>query len=83
MSQRLGWILVLFGWGLLAAVSLASHTLLPIDETRYATVAWNMWQRSDLLVPWLNGGPYADKPPLLFWIIQAGFGQMVEIACGT
>lgn len=73
MSQRLGWILVLFGWGLLAAVSLASHTLLPIDETRYATVAWNMWQRGDLLVPWLNGGPYADKPPLLFWIIQAGW----------
>ena len=73
MSPRLGWILVLLGWVLLAAVSLASHTLLPIDETRYATVAWNMWQRGDELVPWLNGGPYSDKPPLLFWIIQAGW----------
>lgn len=62
MSPRLGWMLVILGWGLLAAVSLASHTLLPIDETRYATVAWNMWQRGDLLVPWLNGGPYSDKP---------------------
>lgn len=73
MSPRIGWMLVLLGWGLLAVVSLASHTLLPIDETRYATVAWNMWQRGDLLVPWLNAGPYSDKPPLLFWIIQAGW----------
>ena len=73
MSPRLGWICVLFGWGLLAAVSLVSHPLLPIDETRYATVAWNMWQRGDLLVPWLNDSPYSDKPPLLFWIIQAGW----------
>ncbi len=57
-------------WALLLAVSLA-RPLLPIDETRYAAVAWEMWQRGDFLVPYLNGEPYHHKPPLLFWLIHA------------
>jgi 4-amino-4-deoxy-L-arabinose transferase-like glycosyltransferase len=32
-----------------------------------------MWSRGDLLVPHLNGVPYSDKPPLLFWLIVAGW----------
>lgn len=50
------------------------HRLVPIDETRYVTVAWEMWQRSDFLVPYLNGMPYSHKPPLLFWLIDLGWG---------
>lgn len=42
----------------------------PIDETRYLAVAWNMHWRADWLVPWLDGMPYPDKPPLLFWLIN-------------
>ncbi|MEI7035871.1 ArnT family glycosyltransferase [Fulvimonas yonginensis] len=42
----------------------------PIDETRYLAVAWNMHLRGDWLVPWLDGAPYPDKPPLLFWLIN-------------
>lgn len=45
----------------------------PIDETRYLTVAWEMWLRHDLLVLHLNGAPYSHKPPVLFWLIQAGW----------
>lgn len=44
--------------------------LLPIDETRYLTVAWEMWRDGTWLVPHLNGGIYGDKPPLLFWLID-------------
>jgi len=44
-----------------------------VDETRYAGVAWEMWLRGDFLVPYLNGEPYSDKPPLLFWLIQLGW----------
>lgn len=47
--------------------------LLPIDETRYAGVAWEMWARGDFLVPFRNGVPYHHKPPLLFWLIHAGW----------
>ena len=44
--------------------------LLPVDETRYLSVAWEMWQRQDFLVPYLNGAAYSHKPPLLFWLIH-------------
>jgi 4-amino-4-deoxy-L-arabinose transferase-like glycosyltransferase len=43
---------------------------LPIDETRYLGVAWEMRVHGDFLVPHLNGATYADKPPLLFWLIN-------------
>jgi len=44
--------------------------VLPIDETRYLTVAWEMWLDGNWLVPHLNGVPYSHKPPLLFWLID-------------
>ncbi|MEX0695777.1 MAG: glycosyltransferase family 39 protein, partial [Rhodospirillales bacterium] len=46
---------------------------LPVDETRYLAVAWEMWLRGDFLVPYLNGEPYHHKPPLLFWLMHAGW----------
>ncbi len=68
-----GWLPVLGAWALVAGVSLALRPLLPVDETRYATVAWEMWSRGDFLVPHLNGLPYSDKPPLLFWLCHLGW----------
>ncbi len=61
--------------GLLAAYLAASlvRPILPIDETRYLAVAWEMWQRGDWLLPHLNGEPYSHKPPLLFWLIVGGW----------
>lgn len=67
LSVRL-WIFLL--WGVLATVSLYIRPLFPIDETRYAAVAWEMWLRNDFLVPYLNGETYSHKPPLLFWLMQ-------------
>jgi len=60
-------------WLVSVAIALAARPLLPIDETRYASVAWEMWRNGDYLVPHLNGAPYSDKPPLLFWLITAGW----------
>ena len=68
--RQTAWALALLG---LLAMAGLMRPLLPIDETRYAAVAWEMWARSDFLVPHLNGEPYAHKPPLLFWIVQAGW----------
>lgn len=45
----------------------------PIDETRYLAVAWEMHRTGDFLVPHLNGATYAHKPPLLFWLINLGW----------
>ena len=60
-------------WLILVLVALYTRTLWPIDETRYASVAWEMWLRGDFLVPYLNGAPYSHKPPLMFWLFQAGW----------
>ena len=62
---------ILFGlWALLTIVALWARPLAPVDETRYASVAWEMWLRADWLLPHLNGTPYPDKPPLLFWLVN-------------
>jgi len=67
LSPRL-WLALL--WTVLIAVSLYVRPLFPVDETRYASVAWEMWVRHDFLVPYLNGETYSHKPPLLFWLMQ-------------
>lgn len=63
----------LVGLAALAALAVVTRPPLPVDETRYLSVAWEMWRGGDLVVPHLNGLPYADKPPLLFWAIHFGW----------
>ncbi|MEI8570701.1 glycosyltransferase [Methylomonas sp. LW13] len=69
---------LIYRWGivplwLLLSASVYFRSTIPIDETRYLSVAWEMWLRGDFLVPYLNGETYSHKPPLLFWLIQAGW----------
>ena len=47
--------------------------LLPIDETRYLSVAYDMFTSGNYLVPHLNGELYSHKPPLLFWMMNLGW----------
>lgn len=59
--------------GLAIAVALLFPVLrpvLPVDETRYLSVAWEMHRDGSYIVPHLNGAIYAHKPPLLFWLIN-------------
>ena len=76
-------------WAILvAACAFAAFTVVmlwmrppaPIDETRYLTVAWEMWRDRSWLVPHLNGELYGHKPPLLFWLIDLvwAFGGVTE-----
>jgi len=45
--------------------------LIPIDETRYMSVAWEMSIHNGWLSPLTkNFEPYSHKPPLLFWLIN-------------
>ena len=69
-AAHAAWLAALLA--LLVAAGLA-RPLLPVDETRYAAVAWDMWLRHDWLVPHLNGETYSHKPPLLFWLVEAGW----------
>ena len=56
--------------GLTIATLILLRPLMPIDETRYLAVSWEMYQGGSTLVPHLNGALYAHKPPLLFWLID-------------
>lgn len=72
-QERVNILALTAAWGGLMAVVFLTRPLLPIDETRCLSVAWDMWVRGDQLVPHLNGAPYSHKPPLLFWLIEAGW----------
>ena len=68
----------LYRWGIFPLWLLLTATVffrmpIPIDETRYLSVAWEMWLRNDFLVPYLNGHAYSHKPPLLFWMFHLGW----------
>lgn len=65
-----GWLALWFG---VALVAIFQHGPMPMYSTRTLAVAWEMWQRHSFLVPYLNGAPYSDKAPLLFWLIHAGW----------
>jgi 4-amino-4-deoxy-L-arabinose transferase-like glycosyltransferase len=68
LAERLG-LLVL---GLLLFLpGIGGRDLWNPDEPRYAEVAREMRLTGDYLVPHLNGMIYAEKPPLLFWMIAA------------
>lgn len=69
MTRSLCWALLLAMC--LTGVTVFSRPLLPLDETRYLSVAWEAHHRGDFLVSHLNGETYAHKPPLLFWLINA------------
>ncbi|PIW26414.1 MAG: glycosyltransferase [Rhodospirillales bacterium CG15_BIG_FIL_POST_REV_8_21_14_020_66_15] len=66
-------VIVTVLWAAAVVAAVLVRPLLPVDETRYLAVAWEMWQRGDFIVPYLNGEPYSHKPPLLFWAMQAGW----------
>lgn len=53
------------------APSFVSHDLWHVDELRYVEVAREMGTYGNLIVPHLNGEVYAEKPPLLFWLVIA------------
>ena len=74
MSLRTtSWLGLVAVWLVVLLTALLTRPLVPVDETRYAAVAWEMWQRGDFLVPYLNGEPYSHKPPLFFWLVHASW----------
>ena len=68
---------------LFAVAAVVLRPLIPIDETRYLSVAWEMRLSHDWLVPHLNGETYSHKPPMMFWLINLAwsvFGDGAVVA---
>ncbi len=60
-------------WAAAALLAIFAHGPMPLFSTRTLAVAWEMWNGGHWLVPHVNGAPYSEKAPLLFWMIHAGW----------
>ena len=54
-------------FAVLVFVRLGASGLFDYDEAAYAQAAHEMLLRGDWLSPTLNGAPFFEKPPLLYW----------------
>ncbi len=69
------------GWSLLLVVLLPAAMLYPTlgfhllepDEGRYAQIPKEMLANQSWVVPTLQGLPYLDKPPLMYWLVAISY----------
>lgn len=82
----------LIGLALVLAAMVVMRPLLPIDETRYLSVAWEMWMSGDPVHLTKNFDSYTHKTPLLFvminlvWLVTGVSeiaGRLVGPACAV
>lgn len=59
-------VLTIAAFALVAFSGVLLRPAIPIDETRYLDVAWEMHLTGNWLVPTRNFEIYTHKPPLLF-----------------
>ena len=55
------------------------YALMDVDETRYVSMARDMFHSKDYLTLYLNGEYFFEKPPLYFWIECLSFGVFGKI----
>jgi 4-amino-4-deoxy-L-arabinose transferase-like glycosyltransferase len=60
-------------WLCVALIAIFMQGPMPLYSTRTLSVAWDMWLHHQFWVPHINGAPYSQKVPLLFWMIHAGW----------
>lgn len=53
---------------------IGSYFLMDIDETRYASMAHDMFRSKDFMTLYLNNEFFFEKPPLYFWLECLSFG---------
>lgn len=74
MSER--WLAFFFAVAVVYLVlfyKLGNLAFIGADEPRYARIAEEMNDRQDFVTPTLQGRPWLEKPPLLFWLESPSF----------
>jgi 4-amino-4-deoxy-L-arabinose transferase-like glycosyltransferase len=64
---------LLFAAFILLTYGLEKYGLFEPHEGHFAGVAREMILQGDWVTPTLNGAPYLNKPPLLYWLIASSF----------
>ena len=62
-------LLLALAFGVIFGFRLGSHPLANPDEGRYAEVPREMLAAGDFVTPRLDGVPYFEKPPLMYWAV--------------
>jgi hypothetical protein len=71
-SSVASWLLVVCLPALLLYPCMSFYLFEP-DEGRYAEIPREMLERGEWTVPYLQGEPYLDKPPLLYWLVMLSY----------
>jgi 4-amino-4-deoxy-L-arabinose transferase-like glycosyltransferase len=66
------WLILLALPAILLYPCLSFHLFEP-DEGRYAEIPREMLLRGEWIVPYLQGEPYLDKPPMLYWLVGLSY----------
>lgn len=64
-------------------LNIGNYALMDVDETRYVSMARDMFNTKDFLTLYLNGDYFFEKPPLYFWgecLSFAIFGKVTEFS---
>ena len=69
------WLALLF-LAVLYLSRLGGYPLQDPDEGRYAEIPREMIESGDWVTPRLNYVKYFEKPPLLYWLVAAGFAAL-------
>ncbi|MBQ7764050.1 glycosyltransferase family 39 protein [bacterium] len=56
-----------------------AYPLMDADETRYVSMARDMFNNKDFLTLYLNGEYFFEKPPLFFWLESLSFATFGKI----
>ena len=58
---------------------ICDYALMDIDETRYASMASDMFNSKDFMTLYLNGEYFFEKPPLFFWLECLSFSVFGKV----
>jgi 4-amino-4-deoxy-L-arabinose transferase-like glycosyltransferase len=72
LASRSSWLLVAAAIVAVSVVGLG-HPLQNVNEGLYARIPVEMLSSGDFVIPTLNGVPYLEKPPLMYWITALAY----------
>ena len=68
------WFLIIFA----CFYGIGSYALLDNNEGLYASIARDMLEHGRFIIPHLNGVPYLEKPPMLYWLMASSMAIFGE-----